>query len=189
MKRSGAVTLIATLALAFGLQGCATTGNGHGALPPGSTFDATGGESAIITEPSRNQPVVKADNKQNFEAVMAAIKQQMGAGGRWQYVSAKERTVIDATFADMAKLFDQYGSVDRMNANTQARLLTDQSTVNAILTREDGDRIVCTSYVPVGTHFPRKVCKPYSQIQAEQFQAQKSLQDLEQRDRFRPDTH
>lgn len=171
-----------TLAIAGGLGGCATAGSGSANAD--SSWHATGSNTAVSTEAARNQPVLKADTKANFEAVAAAIKQQMGAGGRWQYVNARERDTIDGSFADMTKLYDQYGAVDKMDTNARARLLADQSTINAILTKKDGDRLICTSEVPVGTHFPVKTCRTYSQIQAEQFQAQKSLQDLNQRDSF-----
>lgn len=182
-----AVTWVLAAAVAMALGGCATTGSGSAGAD--STWHATGADTAESTEPARNQPVLKADTKENFAAVEAAIRKQMGPGGRWQYVNTRERATIDGSFADMAKLYDQYGSVDRMDQSAKVRLLADQSTINAILTRKDGDRLICTSEVPVGSHLPVKRCRTYSQIQAEQFQAQKSLQDLNQQDSFNRNVH
>jgi hypothetical protein len=62
-----------------------------------------------------------------------------------------------------------------MDDNTKVRLLADQSTVNAILTKRDGDRLICNSIVPVGSHLPVKTCRTYSQIQIEQRDTQDSL--------------
>lgn len=121
------------------------------------------------------KPVVKADSKENFEAVVAAIRQQMQPGGRWQYINANERTTIDGSFGDMGKLYDQFGSVDKMDQAAKVRLLADQSTVNAILTKKDGDRLICQTEMPVGSHLPVKTCKTYAQIQAEQNGAQEFL--------------
>ncbi len=191
--KSTALLVWATVAtVALGLQGCAGTNDlvyANGAAPaanhgsaaaPGSTWGATGPNSAIITHPAANQPVVKADTKDNFEAVQAAIRKQMQPGGRWQYVDVNERATIDGNFADMQKLFDQYDSVDKMNANAKMRLLTDQSSINAILTKKDGDKLICQSETPVGSHLPVRTCRTFAQIQAESQQAQQSLMQLQQ---------
>lgn len=166
----------------LGLQGCASTGDMRSdAAQPANTPAPAAQPASVPTAsgtsiPQENgKPVVKADSKENFEAIVAAIHQQMQPGGRWQYIDNNERTTIDGSFADMDKLYDQYGSVDKMDQNARMRLLADQSTVNAILTKKDGDRLICETSVPVGSHFPVKTCKTYAQIQAEQGRAQDFL--------------
>lgn len=194
MKIAGALVLTA-VAVAFGLQGCAGTGGlvyANGAAPPAgqgsstsrSSWEATGPNSAIIKESSPNSAVVKADTKENFEAVVAAVHKQMQPGGRWQFVDPSERATIDGNFADMQKLYDQYGSVDKMDSTAKIRLLADQSSINAILTKKDGDRLICESTIPVGSHLPIKTCRTYAEIQAEQRQAQESLRRMDQQKRY-----
>jgi len=167
------------------LQGCATTSSTRNqaaasaptAAPvatPAQAAQPAGAPAAAIPE-QNGKPVVKADSKENFEAIVAAIHQQMQPGGRWQYIDARERTTVDGSFADMGKLYDQFGSVDKMDQAAKIRLLADQSTVNAILTRKDGDRLICQTVMPVGSHLPMKTCKTYAQIQAEQNGAQEFL--------------
>lgn len=168
------------------LQGCATTSStqpnqGVASTPaaapvatPVQAVQPVGAPAAAIPEEG-GKPVVKADSTENFEAVVAAIHQQMQPGGRWQFTNAKERATIDESFADMGKLYDQFGSVDKMDQAAKVRLLADQSTVNAILTKKDGDRLICETSVPVGSHFPVKTCKTYAQIQVEQGRAQEFL--------------
>lgn len=132
--------------------------------------------AAAATVPQENgKPVVKADSKENFEAIVAAIHQQTQPGGRWQYMDKDERATIDGSFADMDKLYGQFGSVDKMDQAAKVRLLADQSTVNAILTKKDGDRLICKSEIPVGSHLPVKTCKTYAQIQAQERNAQDYL--------------
>lgn len=195
MKTAGALIFATVAAVAFGLQGCAGTGGvvyANGAAPPagqgsaasGSAWEATGPNSAIIKESSDNKAVVKADTKEDFEAVVAAIQKQMQPGGRWQFVSPSERSTIDGNFADMQKLYDQYGSVDKMDSAAKVRLLADQSSVNAILTKKDGDRLICQSEIPVGSHLPIKTCRTYAQIQAEQRAAQQSLMQMNQQQSY-----
>ena len=159
------------------LQGCATTGSTESSQPAApAPVPATQSAGAPAAVPEENgKPVVKADSKENFEAIVAAIHQQMQPGGRWQYIDNSERATIDGSFADMGRLYDQFGSVDKMNQAAKVRLLADQSTVNAILTRKDGDRLICETVLPVGSHLPVKTCKTYAQIQAEQNGAQEFL--------------
>jgi hypothetical protein len=166
------------------LQGCAETGGskrptqlaeGSPQPPPVmASAPATSTPDEAIPEED-GKPVVKADTKDHFTAVVAAIHQQMQPGGRWQYIDKSERNTIDNSFADMSRLYDQFGSVDKMNQSAQVRLLADQSTVNTILTRKDGERLICETNIPVGSHFPVKTCKTYAQMQAEQNGAQEFL--------------
>lgn len=165
--------LAALIVVTLGLQGCATPGTNPAAQ--GSIGAATRPDSSIAPTPGSDQAVVKADTKENFEAVVAAIHKQMEPGGRWQFINKDERATIDGSFADMGKLYDQYGSVDKMDQAAKVRLLADQSTVNSILTKKDGDRLICQSEMPVGSHLPVKTCKTYAQIQTEQRGAQEML--------------
>jgi hypothetical protein len=175
--------MLAMMIGALILQGCATTGSAgsNQAVAPAAAPTAApatqhmSAPAAAVPE-ENGKPVVKADSKENFEAVVAAIHQQMQPGGRWQYIDNSERATIDGSFADMGKLYDQFGSVDKMDQSARIRLLADQSTVNAILTRKDGDRLICETNMPVGSHFPVKTCKTYAQMQAEQRGAQEFMQ-------------
>lgn len=172
---------VAAVVAAFAVQGCAQTGEVRNDAPPAASpapmaaAPATAPSSAAVPVNDDGKPVVKADTKENFEAVAAAIRKQMQPGGRWQYIDNKERTTIDGSFADMGKLYDQFGSVDKMDSAAKVRLLADQSTVNAILTKKDGERLICQDQIPVGSHLPVKTCKTYAQIQAERNTAQDYL--------------
>lgn len=177
--------ILSLMAAALVLQGCATTGSTESNQAVASTqspaaapaTQSAGAPMAAVPE-ENGKPVVKADSKENFEAVVAAIHKQMEAGGRWQFINASERSTIDGNFADMQKLYDQYGSVDKMDTNAKVRLLADQSSVNAILTQKDGDRLICQTELPVGSHLPVKTCKTYAQMQMEQRGAQQLLHNI-----------
>jgi hypothetical protein len=182
------------LAAAIGtlvLQGCAETGATRANSAPAAAAPvaaahaqaAPAAPTAAIPE-QNGKPVVKADTAENFQVIVAAIHQQMQPGGRWQYIDQPERSTIDASFADMQMLYDKFGSVDKMNQAAKVRLLADQSTVNAILTKKDGDRLICESHMPVGSHFPVKTCKTYAQMQAEERGAQRDLDQINQRERY-----
>jgi hypothetical protein len=183
MKTTGWLVIAATTG-ALMLQGCAATGDTRAStaqaapapLVPAAA-PASAAPAAAVPE-EHGKPVVKADTADNFAAIVAAIHQQMEPGGRWQFIDKGERATIDGSFADMGKLYDQFGSVDKMDQNAKVRLLADQSTVNAILTKKDGDRLICETVMPVGSHLPVKTCKTYAQIQAEQRGAQELLRQM-----------
>lgn len=161
------------------LQGCAGTGgtrmnDSQVAAGPAQVPVAPPASTTAVPEED-GKPVVKADTADHFQAIVAAIHQQMQPGGRWQYIDRQERATIDGSFADMQGLYDKFGSVDKMDQAAKVRLLADQSTVNAILTRKDGDRLICQTQMPVGSHLPIKTCKSYAQIQAEERGAQEML--------------
>lgn len=160
-----------TVGAALALQGCASSG--------GVNY-APGAAPSAQSSSSNDKTVVRADTKENFDAVVAAVQKQMAPGGRWQFVDKGERATIDGNFSDMSRLYDQYGSVDKMSPTAKQQLLADQNTVNAILTKKDGDRLVCKSEVPVGSHLPIRTCRTYAQIQLEQNNAQQQLINLNQ---------
>src|SRR5579875_2419046 len=162
MKTSSQRILVLVIGASV-LQGCAGTGGVRADDAQGGTWHATGPNTSVGTE---------------------ASPKQMQPGGRWQYIDQKERATIDGSFADMGKLYDQYGSVDKMDQDARVRLLADQSTVNAILTRRDGERLICQMEIPVGSHLPVKTCRTYAQIQAEQRAAQMSLQQLNKQENY-----
>lgn len=120
--------------------------------------------------------IVKAQNKSDFTAVMAAVHQQMQAGGRYEFVSHTDRDKLDASFADMQSLFDKYGTVQQMDQPSQVQLFNDQEVVNAILTHNDDKRLVCESVSPIGSHIPRTTCRTYREVEMER----RSAQDFQQ---------
>lgn len=125
----------------------------------------------------KTEVIVKAENKDDFSAMVAAVRQQMVAGGRYEFVDGSERHDVNARFGDMQSLFDKYSTVDQMDADAKARLFEDQETINAILTRRDDKRLVCKSERPIGSLLPKRTCRTYGDIERDR---QKSEQFMQQ---------
>lgn len=186
MKASNLLTLTAAMAAVILLQGCAETGatkaeatQAAAPVQAVSTSTASSESSAQIPE-ANGKPVVVADNKANFDLVAAAIRKQMQPGGRFGFVDNTGRHTVESRLADMQTMFDQYGSVDKMQAPVQAKLLADQNAVNEVLARNDGNRRICWKETPVGTHFPTTVCRTLAEIQAQRQNARDNLQQNQQ---------
>lgn len=181
--------LVLTLAIsALIVQGCAETGGartgtGQVASVPTQTTGsaASGSRSAVAALPeSEGKPVIAADTKDNFEAVAAAVRQEMQSGGRFAFVSSAGRETVDNKLTDMAALFNAFGSVDKMDSAAKGRLLGDQNSINAVLARYDGNRRVCWQETPVGTHFPKTVCRTLGEIQNQKNNSQQHLEQMRQ---------
>lgn len=128
----------------------------------------------------KTETIVKAENKADFAAVVAAVHQQMAPGKRYEFVDKDERAKVDANFADMMSLFGQYGTVAQMPQTAKVQLFNDQEAVNAILTRRDDKRLVCESVAPLGSHIPRTSCRTYREIQVERLGTQNYMERLQQ---------
>jgi hypothetical protein len=112
-------------------------------------------------------PDVKADNKEKFDAVVDHVRQEMGAGGRFEFLTAEERATVNRDLDDMHGLFDRFGNVDAMDDKSKIQLYNEQSEVNAVLTKRDGEREVCTHEIPTGSKLPKTTCRNYAQMERE----------------------
>lgn len=128
----------------------------------------------------KTEVIVKAENKDDFAAVVAAVHQQMQSGGRYEFVDRGERQKVDASFADMQSLFDKYNNVAQMDQNAKVQLFNDQEAVNAILTHRDDKRLVCESVAPIGSHIPRTSCRTYREIEQEHRDTRNIQQQMQQ---------
>jgi hypothetical protein len=111
--------------------------------------------------------------------VQAAIQQQMQSGGRFASVDPSGRAAVNGRLQDMASLFAQYDSTDKMGPGVLSRLNDDQNAINATLAARDGNRLVCHDETPVGSHFSKRVCRTLSEIQNQQNDSQKAMRDLQ----------
>lgn len=158
------VTIAVGAALA--LQGCASTGGVNYA--PGAAPSA---DSA--TAPAK--AITGITDKASFDAVRSAVEQQMQGNGRYASIDSAGRTAVNTHFDDMAALFDQYGSVDKMGTAAMIRINDDQNAINKTLAARDGDRLICREEMPVGSHLPKRVCRTLSEIRNDQYNAQQVL--------------
>ena len=123
-------------------------------------------------------PSVKADTKDQFTQVADHVRDQMQTGGRFEFLTADERSSVTRGLGDMQNLFDKFGTVDAMDAGSKIQLYNAQSEVNAILTRRDGDREICEQAPPTGTLIPKTTCRKYSDIERNRRDTEKMKDDM-----------
>lgn len=140
---------------------------------------------AISAQAKEAKPDVKANTKDEFAAVADHVRQQMAPGGRFELVDNTGQATVNRDLSAMQALYDKFGTVDAMDSASKISLYNSQSEVNAILTRNDADREICEQVKPMGSNIPKTVCKTYREMQQENGQAQRYMQDISQHQQLR----
>ena len=109
---------------------------------------------------------INASSKDAFETVSTWVRKQLDEGGRYSYVTAGERSKVNAELDGMEQLFQQRGDVARMSDAEKTTLFNSQEHVNAILAKRDNERLICKSELPIGSHIPVKTCQTAGLIEA-----------------------
>jgi hypothetical protein len=134
-------------------------------------------QSSLAATADPGQPPVNADTKDSFAAVSGWVRKEMDTGGRYSYVSSSERTEVETKLREMSDMLDKSGSVAQMNDTDKTRMFNDQEAVNSILSKRDGERVICKNVVPIGSHIPVKTCKTMAQMEEDRKNARQFLQD------------
>lgn len=126
------------------------------------------------------EPAVNADSKETFVTVSSWVRKEMAEGGRYADVSDNERRTVDTRLSEMGEMLDKHGSVAQMDDADKTKMFNSQEEVNSILSKRDGDRMVCKSVAPVGSHIPVKTCRTARQIAQDRRDADQFLRNREQ---------
>ena len=115
----------------------------------------------------------------SFTQEAAKIHQQMQPGGIYEYIKPADKARVEGRLDEMRKLLKNGSSHSDMPRADKVALLNAQEEINGILMHNDANRLVCESRAPVGSHLPITQCRTYGEVMAEQRQAQKWMQDLQ----------
>src|SRR5690606_39747687 len=78
--------------------------------------------------------------------------------------SNSERAEVEANIAKIEQLLEKRGSVADLTDPEQVAVINAQERVNALLTDNDGDRLVGRYEKKTGTHFREKICNTVSEL-------------------------
>lgn len=115
------------------------------------------GGSAIAKEAGQ-APKFAADSLEAFEPQAAKVRKDMQASGQYSGISATDRGAVEADLDKIGNLLKLKGSASALNDADQVQLLNAQERVNAVLTRNDDGRLVCTYERKTGSNFKEKIC-------------------------------
>jgi hypothetical protein len=131
---------------------------------------AVASTAAFAAEAIRGFP--KADTRDKFKQLVVLVQQEMGAEGRYRFVSPTDRIKVDNKFGDMRAIFDKTDSVSAMDLDQKTALYNAQETINSLLTKNDSNRIVCRNKKIIGSNIPRRTCTTYGELKEEEIASQ-----------------
>jgi hypothetical protein len=105
----------------------------------------------------------KKTQPNDFPELIAMIRMEIEPGGRWETVPDKERPLLEKKLSEMEDILEGHESVGELDDDERLRLINAQEHANAILTQNDGHRLVCERVTPVGSHRPVKQCMTVAQ--------------------------
>ncbi len=114
---------------------------------------------------------------EEFDRQVADVQAEMSNGGQYAEIGRKDRAALDTEFARMRSLLDRKFSTGRLEDRDQVELANAQERANAILTRNDGDRLICTWERRSGSNFKYKSCMTASQRDGERRRSQDGYQN------------
>jgi hypothetical protein len=99
----------------------------------------------------------------DFPELIAMIRMEVKPGGRWETVPDRDRPLLEQKLSEMEDILEGHESVADLADDAQLRLINAQGHANAILTQNDGHRLICERIKPVGSHRPVKQCMTVAQ--------------------------
>lgn len=112
-----------------------------------------------------------------FAEQAAAVRKEMGDEGRYREVSAADRSMVEAELSKIEGLLQSKGSANKLNDSEQVELVNAQEHINALLTKNDGNRLICSQEKRTGSNFKIKTCMTAFQREERRRKSQQGLQD------------
>ncbi len=133
--------------------------------------------AAPVSAASRKSDHVVADTHAAFQAHAQQIRTEMSASGRFNSISSADRSAVEADLSRIEALLAEYGSVDRLPEPRKVDLINAQERANSLLTRNDGDRIICEMVEPTGSKMRQRQCRKARDIAYTRDQQRNGLQN------------
>lgn len=124
----------------------------------------------------QKRSIVDPADRQQFADQVAAIRDAMKPGGRFQYLTVEERNAVNEHLDAIAVMLERR-ETQRFGSDEQLDLLQAQENANAILTRRDGDRLICERRAPTGSNFKIKKCVTYTEHMKTRDETQQAFSD------------
>ena len=130
---------------------------------------------AAHAAPAAAKPLV-AQTLDSFKQDAARIRKEMLSGGKYGFISAKDKAQVEARLTDMQSLLSAHANASDMSQTDKVALFNAQEEINGILDHNDNDRLVCEHVMPVGSHIPVTICHTYAEIMAQRERTQHDLE-------------
>jgi len=104
------------------------------------------------------------------------VRDGMKPSGAYGGIGVKDREAVEQNLDVIGKLLDKKGSGPLADTD-QVALANAQEKINAVLTSNDGNRLICTFERRSGTNFKEKICYTARERDTMRRQSQQGVQD------------
>lgn len=111
---------------------------------------------------------------ESFRLQAEDVRKDMQPGGRYAGTSAGDQQIVSRRLDEMQRLLEQRNG-DSLGERERMALFNAQEEINAILTRNDGERLICEYKTVSGSHRREKVCYKAATADERRRQAQDEL--------------
>jgi hypothetical protein len=124
---------------------------------------------------------VSAETLEKFAHTAAQIREEMGSGGRYEFISSEDGGKVNADLDTLGTLLQKSGSVKSMPQAELTRLFDIQEHLNSILSRADRNRLVCERIAPTGSTIMVRTCRTVGEIEEARRTTQQYIREQGQR--------
>ena len=117
------------------------------------------------------------DTPEQFAEQAAKVREEMGDEGRYRELSDADRNAVEADIKMVEGLLQRRGTTAKLNDSEQVELMNAQERINALLTENDGNRLICTLEQRTGTKFKTKICQTAFQREEIRRKSQQGMQN------------
>lgn len=115
---------------------------------PAMTFAAANGQSHRFVDISRQE---------SFANQAADVRGEMEKGGRFEFLKSRQRKEVNRQLDLIAKVLERRAG-KLLGDGDQLEIYAAQETVNAVLTENDGRRMICENTPPIGSKVKELQC-------------------------------
>jgi hypothetical protein len=109
---------------------------------------------------------LKMDNadKARFEEQAASVHKAMEPGGRFEFVGIDERNRVEQALTEIADVLAKHEPAVALRQDEKVAIFNAQEVANAILLKNDGDRLICKNEAPMGSHRKQTTCNTVAEL-------------------------
>jgi hypothetical protein len=113
---------------------------------------------------------------QSFDAQSSKLVVEMAKGGRFQSITAEEQGRVNELLGLIRGVLIKSPDVKSLRDSDKVLVFNSQEEINAILTGNDGDRLICSFEEPTGSHRKKKICVTKAEKDRQQEMARRVLE-------------
>jgi len=120
---------------------------------------------------------LSATSAEEFRQQSRELQEQMRPGGKYANLSSADQIRVTRQLERLQELYDNRAAGKSFKRTDEVKLVNATEEINAVLTGNDDDRLVCEQERKLGTNRTQKVCMTVAERKARNEEARKDLRN------------